>query len=397
MSPIRCTQNPTMGEEWRKGWHPERIRPRESDKPVLIVGAGPAGLEAAQALGKRGYDVTLAEKGMVLGGRVTRECRLPGLSAWGRVRDYREQQLHQLPNVEIYFDSELHADSVLEFGFPRVVVATGARWRTDGVGHHWRRPVPIAEGVRVFSPDDIMDGAALPEGKRVVVWDDDHYYMGGVIAELLAEKGCETHYLTPASEASTWTRNTLEQPFIQARLLEKGVTIRSFTALDAVTEGAVSASCVFTGRTEENRGFRGGTRYLADPRGPPRSRARGARRGLGGRRDRVGDRNRRRARTRDHRPRGIRGAALRGGARRPAADRRRGPLPARARRARPPRPALTRCTARAPVRGDGRPEAVAGPYGELDSILPGRIPSGLMHDAPYNSGHPPRDPRCEPP
>ena len=251
MSPIRCTQNPTMGEEWRKGWHPERIRPRESDKPVLIVGAGPAGLEAAQALGKRGYYVTLAEKGTVLGGRVTRECRLPGLSAWGRVRDYREQQLHQLPNVEIYFDSELHADSVLEFGFPRVVVATGARWRTDGVGHHWRRPVPIAEGARVLSPDDIMDGAALPEGKRVVVWDDDHYYMGGVIAELLAEKGCEAHYLTPASEASTWTRNTLEQPFIQARLLEKGVTIRSFTAIDAVTEGAVTASCVFTGRTEE--------------------------------------------------------------------------------------------------------------------------------------------------
>ena len=47
MSPIRCTQNPTMGEEWRRGWHPEHIRPRESEKPVLIVGAGPAGLEAA--------------------------------------------------------------------------------------------------------------------------------------------------------------------------------------------------------------------------------------------------------------------------------------------------------------------------------------------------------------
>ena len=121
MSPIRCTQNPTMGEEWRKGWHPERIRPRESEKPVLIVGAGPAGLEAAQALGKRGYEVTLAEKGTALGGRVARECRLPGLAAWGRVRDYREQQLHQLPNVAVYFDSDLDADSVLEFGVPRVV------------------------------------------------------------------------------------------------------------------------------------------------------------------------------------------------------------------------------------------------------------------------------------
>ena len=251
MSPIRCTQNPTMGEEWRKGWHPERIRPKASDKPVLVVGAGPAGLEAAQALGKRGYEVTLAEKGTELGGRVVRECRLPGLSAWARVRDHREQQLHQLPNVQIYFDSELDAASVLEFGFPRVVVATGARWRRDGVGHHWTRPMPIADGARVLTPDDVMDGATLPQGRRVVVWDDDHYYMGGLMAELLADMGCETHYLTPACEVSTWTRATMEQHFIHARLLEKGVKVHPFANLDAVGGGGVTASCAFTGRTEE--------------------------------------------------------------------------------------------------------------------------------------------------
>ena len=251
MSPIRCTQNPTMGEEWRKGWHPERIRAKASAKPVLVVGAGPAGLEAAQALGKRGYEVTLAEKGTELGGRVNRESRLPGLSAWGRVRDHREQQLHQLPNVRIYFDSELDAASVLEFGFPRVVVATGARWRRDGVGHHWTRPMPTAGGTRVLTPDDVMDGATLPQGTRVLVWDDDHYYMGGLMAEVLADMGCETHYLTPACEVSTWTRATMEQHFIQARLLEKGVKVHPFANLGAVGEGGVTASCAFTGRTEE--------------------------------------------------------------------------------------------------------------------------------------------------
>ena len=153
MSPLRCTQNPAMGEEWRKGWHPERIRAKASDRPVLVVGAGPAGLEAAQALGKRGYEVTLAEKGTALGGRVTRECRLPGLSAWARVRDYREQQLHKLANVQVYFDSGLDADAVMEFGFPRIVVATGARWRKDGVGRQWTRPMPTArEGQRPSRP-----------------------------------------------------------------------------------------------------------------------------------------------------------------------------------------------------------------------------------------------------
>jgi dimethylamine/trimethylamine dehydrogenase len=53
--PLRCTQNPTMGEEWRQGWHPERIPAKASDRSVLVVGAGPAGLEAARALGQRGY------------------------------------------------------------------------------------------------------------------------------------------------------------------------------------------------------------------------------------------------------------------------------------------------------------------------------------------------------
>ena len=61
MSPIRCTQNPAMGEEWRRGWHPETIRPKVSDATVLVIGAGPAGLEAACSLGRRGYRVVLTE------------------------------------------------------------------------------------------------------------------------------------------------------------------------------------------------------------------------------------------------------------------------------------------------------------------------------------------------
>ena len=248
-SPLRCTQNPTMGEEWRKGWHPERIKPKASDKSVLIIGAGPAGLEAAHALGKRGYDVALAEATTELGGRVAQEAKLPGLAAWIRVRDYRDMQLRQLPNVQIYFDSDLTAENTLEFGFPRIVLATGATWRRDGVGHHHTHALPIAESAAVLSPSDIMAGR-LPSGKRVLVWDDDHYYMGGVMAELLAEKGYTTIYATPASEASTWTRNTMEQHFIQKRMLEKGVTIQSFKVLANIAPDHATLSCAFTGREE---------------------------------------------------------------------------------------------------------------------------------------------------
>src|SRR5690242_12000647 len=72
-TPIRCTQNPTMGEEWRRGWHPEFVPAKESSDRILVVGGGPAGLECAVTLGKRGYGVTLAEGSEELGGRVACE------------------------------------------------------------------------------------------------------------------------------------------------------------------------------------------------------------------------------------------------------------------------------------------------------------------------------------
>ena len=170
-----------------------------------------------------------------------------------------------------------------------------------------------------------------------MVWDDDHYYMGGVIAELLADHGCETHYLTPASEASTWTQNTMEQHFIQARLLENGVTIRSFTALDAVSEGSITASCVFTGRTEE---IEADAVVLVTSRAPEDRLARE----LAARADdwkdagietvtSVGGR----AGAGDHRPRGLCRPPLRGGIGRPGGGGRRRSLQARDRRIASPR------------------------------------------------------------
>ncbi|MGL4294289.1 MAG: FAD-dependent oxidoreductase, partial [Aestuariivirga sp.] len=134
MTPLRCTQNPTMGEEWRRGWHPERIRPKRKDAHVLVVGAGPAGLEAARALGQRGLTVTIADRASEAGGRVARECRLPGLAAWGRVRDWRLLQIGKMPNVSLYLESDMTAETVAELGADHVLVATGATWRRDGTG-----------------------------------------------------------------------------------------------------------------------------------------------------------------------------------------------------------------------------------------------------------------------
>ena len=248
MSISRCTQNPTFMEEWRKGWHPEDMQAKGDSDSVLVVGAGPAGLEAARALGKRGYQVVLAEAGTELGGRVTRERQLPGLSAWGRVADYREYQLSQMPNVDIYLDNELGTDDILEFGFEHVVLATGSSWRVDGVSRHHVVPMPNDDSIPVYTPDELMAGN-IPAGS-VVVFDDDHYYMGGVVAELLVEQGCAVTLITPAAYVSDWSNNTLEQAAIHTRLVELGVKIVLNRALSKIEKGQVVSECVYSGQLD---------------------------------------------------------------------------------------------------------------------------------------------------
>jgi dimethylamine/trimethylamine dehydrogenase len=244
MSISRCTQNPTFMEEWRKGWHPERMNTKGNSSNVLVIGAGPAGLEAARAVAERGYDVALAEAGKVLGGRVARERHLPGLSAWGRVADYREYQLSQKANVEGYFDSELDAESILEFGFENICIATGAKWRRDGVSRQHVVPFPTDAAMPLFTPDDVMGGAA-PTG-HVVIYDDDHYYMGGVLAELLIQKGCSVTLVTPAAYVSEWTLNTLEQHEIHRRLATMGVNVELNRGVTAIGKDHVETNCMFT-------------------------------------------------------------------------------------------------------------------------------------------------------
>ena len=247
MSPIRCTQNPSMGEEWRRGWHPERIRPRHAVERVLVVGAGPAGLEAAMSAGRRGYEVVLVDATRDLGGRVATEARLPGLGAWIRVVDYRVGQIDRLSNVEIFRESKMTADEILTYGFQHVAIATGSHWRADGAGRWHTRGIPLSSELPIFTPDDILRGKK-PNAGRVVLFDDDHYYMGGVIAELLVKAGCDVTFVTPSPTVSSWTENTLELDRVQQRIRTLGINLRLSETLLRTEGHCAIVACRHTGR-----------------------------------------------------------------------------------------------------------------------------------------------------
>jgi len=240
--PVRCTQNPTMGEEWRRDWHPERIPRGDPETSVLIVGAGPAGLECARALGQRGFAVTLAEAREELGGRVAIESDLPGLSTWGRVRDYRTHLIQTMANVDVYRGSPLSADDVIEFSCDHAVIATGAKWTREILTTNGY-PARALDGDAVFTPDEVLAGAKL-EGP-IVIYDFDHYYMGSCLAELLRQDGTEVTLVTTANAVSAWTFMNNETSAIRTRMIDLGITTVFENYLTGFGNGSVELTSIY--------------------------------------------------------------------------------------------------------------------------------------------------------
>ena len=238
---IGCIQNATAGEEFRRGWHPEEFEPTANpDRAVLVVGAGPAGMEAAMVLGKRGFSaVHLVEEHDDIGGRITWTRRLPTLGDWGRIADWRKTQLDALANVEVITGRSMNADDVLDYGAHIVIVATGSHWSADGTQPGTLKPVLGAAGS--LTPERIMRGER-PQGQRVVVYDCDGYYVAPGIAELLANEGYEVHLVTPEEKVSPLSDGTLEGPFLRRHLHDCGITMHLGITLRERSTGAVSGT-----------------------------------------------------------------------------------------------------------------------------------------------------------
>lgn len=222
---LSCTQNPTAGEEYRRGWHPEKFTPAAAPCSVLVVGAGPAGMECAMVLGKRGYTVHLRDTAKELGGHWRHVSRYPRCAEYGRVISYREAQLRKLKKVEVHLNIRpMTADDVLEYGADRVVIAIGAHWSTVGVGAEVHRPIPGADASRddVFTPEQIMAGKKV-NGEHVVVLDGDGHFTGIAMAELLADLSKKVTLVTNTNDIVEFTKYTMELPNNKRMMHEKGI------------------------------------------------------------------------------------------------------------------------------------------------------------------------------
>ena len=240
MGHLGCTQNATAGEEYRRGWHPEHFsRAANADLDVLVVGAGPAGLECAITLGKRGMNrVHLVDSGHEVGGSFRWIPRLPGLGEWARVVNWRTIQLERLANVEVIRNVRLDAAGVLEYGAELVVLATGSTWALDGLNAGTHEPIAGALEFpdRVLTPEQVMTEGRRPPGRRVVVYDAEGYFIAAGIAELLALEGFEVELVTCLDQVASVCDETLEGPLLRRRLHERGVALRRGVTITRIDE-----------------------------------------------------------------------------------------------------------------------------------------------------------------
>jgi dimethylamine/trimethylamine dehydrogenase len=223
--PMICTQNATAGEEYRRGWHPEKFPKRGSDDSVLVIGAGPAGAECARVLLERGYTVHLYDTAAKIGGHLNSVITLPGLGEWGYHRDYRELQINKLVKKNkqsqvALAQKPMTAETAVTYGAEKIVIATGSSWNTDGTNCLTHDPIPGADASQPdqLTPEQVLEGKK-PIGKRVVILNADTYFMAPSLAEKLAVAGHDVTVVTGVHLAN-YMHFTLEYPNMMRRMHE---------------------------------------------------------------------------------------------------------------------------------------------------------------------------------
>lgn len=238
-----CTINPGS---WREGhWGVETFTPATNKARLIVVGGGPAGLEAARVGALRGHDVTLYEVRDHLGGALNLWSRLPARAFYNKSIEWWERELRRL-GVTIQLGHPVTSDEILAAKPNAVIVATGAVYSAEGRSNHRDAVLAGHDSPLVHLPEDILLGGARPKGK-VIVLDGDGLHTGTGIAELLAAEGAQVEVISPLlAPMALRVTATQDTPYILKRIKQLGVKITPTSYIRGVGDREVVVYDVHT-------------------------------------------------------------------------------------------------------------------------------------------------------
>ncbi len=241
--PMSCVQNPAVGRESELGFG--TLEPARARKRVVVVGGGPAGLEAAWVAAARGHSVLLLERAAGLGGKIRLAQQLPGRAELADFADWRAAECERR-GVEIRLGSEATPESVLALAPDAVVVATGGRACVDAPAKWHAMPVPGSEQGFVLDHEQALQQAASL-GPRVVILDAVGHIEGVGLGELLASRGVRVILALPLPTPIALDAETLAHAV--PRAVRAGVEWCPTTALAAIGDHEVTLVDLLAGRT----------------------------------------------------------------------------------------------------------------------------------------------------
>jgi len=236
-----CAINASAAREVR--WSERDVAAAPRPTTVVVVGGGPAGLEAARIAAIRGHRVTLIEREPRIGGGVALWGDLPGRGSMRAIAGYFERRLADL-GVALVTGTEAGAAAVLERSPEVVVLATGSRYDRQGISGFAPWPVPGWDRDIVSTPEDVLHGA-VAQPRRAVVLDDEGFHTGCGVAEVLAAAGAEVTYVTRKATVAAGLGIAIR--YVAARLRSHGVAVHSGHYVREIGDGSVTVFDVATG------------------------------------------------------------------------------------------------------------------------------------------------------
>jgi NADPH-dependent glutamate synthase beta subunit-like oxidoreductase len=238
-----CAINPASYRE--RLWGVDTFTPAPKRSKVIVVGGGPAGLEAARVSALRRHDVTLLEARDRLGGALALWAGLPGRETFFKAIEWWTRELERL-GANVRLGTEATAEAVLKAEPDAVIVATGAHYSRGGRSGFLDVDIPGFDRDFVYRPEDILVGGARPTGK-VVLLDAEGLNTSVGVAEVIGSAGARVEYLTPRfGPVSASLMDTQEVRFVIRRLKEAGVVFSPSTYIRSIGDHDVTVYDVFT-------------------------------------------------------------------------------------------------------------------------------------------------------